>query len=70
MGLEVFPGWVVVQIDVGPVVESGAFEVAIADFKSQGTDQMKAGASGGAGSGDAACVGGDLWVDEDNVEHF
>jgi hypothetical protein len=60
VGKEMVEGGVEGEFDVGPVVESGAFEVAIANFEAEGTDEVEFGVGGGAGTGNIAGVGG-IW---------
>lgn len=50
----------VVQLNVGPIVEARPFEITIAQFKAEGPHQMEGGLGGGAGAGHITGVGGDF----------
>ena len=56
-------------LEVLPVVHAGAAELAVVEIEAKGLDEVKGGLGGGAEAGDAAGVGGDFRLEEDDVEH-
>jgi hypothetical protein len=61
-GFKSIEGVMVVKIDVRPIIESRSFQVAIANFKTQWSNQMQLRARCGAGSGNIAGIWRDLRV--------
>ena len=62
---------ILAEPDLGPlmVVEAGAFETTVAEFKSQWFDKCQRGARVGSESYDITRVRGYLWLLQDDVEH-
>lgn len=56
------------ESDVGPVVESSAFELFVVELKSDGFDEVENRVGAGAESGDGARVGRDFRLVQDNVK--
>ena len=69
-GEEVRKVFVVPDFDHMPVVKTGTADSLLADVKTQGADQVKPAAGGGAGSGDVAAVLGDLGFHQHDIQHF
>ena len=56
------------EAESGPIVHCAAAEIFVAEYEAQGTDEMKLGSAGDAGAGDVAGVGGDLRLQERELE--
>ena len=56
------------HLDGIPVVQARAAKLGVGDGKSEGFDQVEAGAGGGAQAGNVAGVGRDFRADEDHME--
>ena len=50
------PGWVLLQLDVGPVVQSGAAYALFVNFEAEFSHQMQGRGGGRAGARNRACV--------------
>ena len=66
VGIEVVPDG---QVHVGPVIEAGAFEVAILKGKAEGLNQMQRGPGRRAQSGDTAGILRNFRLVKDDLDH-
>ena len=60
--------FVIGNVEQVPVVQTGAFELAVVDFKSQRFHQMQRSACGGAGTRDVAGVLRNLRLDQYDIQ--
>ena len=65
---EVVDRVIVGDVDEVPVVETGAFQIAVGDLEAEGLHQMQTRACGGAGAGDIAGVLRDLRLKKNDVQ--
>ena len=54
---------------MGPIVEAGALEIAIAKFESQGHDQMQRCIGSRACASDVSGIWWNFWIDKDDLGH-
>lgn len=66
---EAIDGVVLVEVDVGPVIQPSALELAVRNFKTEGANQVQGGCCGRTGPGDVAGVGRNLGLDENEAKH-
>ena len=68
VGAKLLPVIMHAHIDVGPVVEAGAFEIAIVEREAEWADEVEPGERCGAEPRDCAGVGWNLGRDQHDVQ--